>query len=58
VLDLRAEAAQVTAEFDRTFRNGRNILGRYGLVNETEPGIWVFSDRLEPTLRELAERGT
>ena len=58
VLDLRPEAGQVKAEFDRTLRIGRlQILGRYGLANETEPGIWALSDRLEPTLRELGERG-
>ena len=58
VLDLRPEAGQVKAEFDRTLRIGRlQFLGRYGLANETEPGIWAFSDRLELTLRELGERG-
>jgi type IV secretory pathway VirD2 relaxase len=29
----------------------------YGLANETEPGVWRLSDRLEPTMRELGERG-
>ena len=58
VLDLRPEAGQVNAEFDRTLRIGRlQFLGSYGLANETEPGIWAVSDRLEPTLRELGERG-
>ena len=32
-------------------------LERYGLASEAEPGIWSFSERLEPTLRELGERG-
>jgi type IV secretory pathway VirD2 relaxase len=58
VLDLRPEAGQVKAESDRTLRIGRlQILGRYGLANEAEPKIWVLSDRLEPTLREVGERG-
>ncbi len=58
VLDLRPEAGQVRGDFDRSLRIGRlQTLQRYGLANETEPGVWTLSDRLEPTMRELGERG-
>ncbi|MFZ3180642.1 MAG: DUF3363 domain-containing protein [Methylocystis silviterrae] len=58
VLDLRPEAGQVRADFDRTLRIGRlQTLARYGLARESEPGVWNLSDRMEPTLRELGERG-
>jgi type IV secretory pathway VirD2 relaxase len=58
VLDLRPEAGQVRADFDRSLRIGRlQTLERYGLAKETEPGIWTLSDRLEPTMRALGERG-
>jgi type IV secretory pathway VirD2 relaxase len=57
-LDLRPEAGQVRADFDRTLRIGRlRTLARYGLAKESEPGVWKLSDQLEPTLRELGERG-
>jgi type IV secretory pathway VirD2 relaxase len=57
-LDLRPEAGQVRADFDRTLRIGRlQILGRFGLASEIEPGIWTISEKLEPTLRALGERG-
>ena len=43
VLDLRPEAGQVRADFDRTLRLGRlQTLGRYGLATEAAPG------RLDP----------
>jgi type IV secretory pathway VirD2 relaxase len=58
VLDLRPEAGQVAADFDRTLRAGRvQTLARLGLAAEAEPGVWVLSERLEPTLRGLGERG-
>jgi type IV secretory pathway VirD2 relaxase len=58
VLDLRPEARQVRGDFERSLRIGRlQTLERYGLANETEPGVWRLSDRLEPTMRELGERG-
>ncbi len=57
VLDLRPEVHQVRGGFDRSLRIGRlQTLERYGLANETEPGVWRLSDRLEPTMRELGER--
>lgn len=58
LLDLRPDAGQLRANIDKTLFVGRlKTLERYGLASETEPGIWSFSERLEPTLRELAERG-
>jgi type IV secretory pathway VirD2 relaxase len=58
VLDLRPEAGQVRGDFDRSLRIGRlQTLERYGLAKETEPGVWTLSERLEPTMRELGERG-
>jgi type IV secretory pathway VirD2 relaxase len=57
-LDLRPETGQSRADFDRTLRIGRlQVLERYGLAKEVEPGVWHLSDKLEPTLRELGERG-
>jgi type IV secretory pathway VirD2 relaxase len=57
-LDLRPETGQVRADFDRTLRIGRlQTLSRYGLATESEPSVWKLSDQLEPTLRELGERG-
>lgn len=57
-LDLRPETGQVRADFDRTLRIGRmQTLARFGLAAENEPGVWKLSDHLEPTLRELGERG-
>jgi type IV secretory pathway VirD2 relaxase len=57
-LDLRPETGQVRADFDRTLRIGRlQTLARYSLATESEPGVWKLSDQLEPTLRELGERG-
>jgi len=57
-IDLRPETGQVRADFDRTLRVGRlQMLARFGLAVESEPGVWKLSDELEPTLRELGERG-
>ncbi len=58
LLDLRPEAGQLRADFDRSLRIGRlQTLSRYGLAKEAEPGMWSLSEKLEPTLRELGERG-
>ncbi len=57
-LDLRPEAGQVRSDFDLTLRIGRlQTLEHYGLAKETEPGTWTLSERLEPTMRALGERG-
>jgi type IV secretory pathway VirD2 relaxase len=58
LLDLRPEVGQLRADFDRSLRIGRlQVLERFGLATEVEPCVWHLSDRLEPTLRELGERG-
>ncbi|MPZ38329.1 MAG: DUF3363 domain-containing protein [Rhizobiales bacterium] len=58
VLDLRPQSGQVRGDFDRSLRIGRlQTLERYGLARQTEPGVWTLSERLEPTMRELGERG-
>lgn len=58
LLDLRPDAGQLRADLDKTLFVGRlKTLERYGLASETEPGIWSFSEGMEPTLRELGERG-
>ena len=58
MLDLRPEAGQVRADFDRILRIGRlQTMERYRLASEAEPGVWALSEKLEPTLRELGERG-
>ena len=58
ILNLRPEAGQVRADFDRTLRIGRlQTLARYGLAKESDPGVWKLSEQLEPTLRGLGERG-
>lgn len=58
LLDLRPETGQLRADFDRTLRIGRmQVLERFGLAREIESGVWHLSDQLEPTLRELGERG-
>lgn len=45
MLDLRPETGQVRADFDRTLRIGRlQVLARYGLAKESEPGVWKLSD--------------
>jgi hypothetical protein len=33
------------------------VLRRFGLASEAEPGVWHLSDRLEPAMRDLGERG-
>jgi type IV secretory pathway VirD2 relaxase len=58
VLDLRPEAGQIRGDFERSLGIGRlQTLERYGLARELEPGVWTLSERLEPTMRALGERG-
>jgi type IV secretory pathway VirD2 relaxase len=58
MLDTRLEAGRIRGAFDRSLRIGRlQTLERYGLASELEPGVWALSERLEPTMRELGERG-
>src|SRR5215469_2284046 len=56
-LDMRPEAGQAHANFDRTLRIGRlQTLEHYGLATQSEPGLWALSERLEAIMRELGER--
>ncbi|MEP0313964.1 DUF3363 domain-containing protein [Hyphomonas sp.] len=57
-LDLRHEPGEPKRQFERTLRLRRlSKLGRMGLATEHAPGVWELNERLEPTLRELSERG-
>jgi len=57
-LDLRQEAANPGGMSDRALRLARlGKLERMGLAAQSEPGRWSLSDRLEPVLRDLGERG-
>lgn len=58
VLDMRHEPDDLRGQSDRTMRLRRlGKLGDMGLATEHAPGVWELSDRLEPTLREMGERG-
>ncbi|UKK94138.1 DUF3363 domain-containing protein [Brucella pseudogrignonensis] len=57
-LDLRHEVADHRRQFDRTLRLRRlGKLEKMGLATEHAPGVWELSERMEPALRELGERG-
>ncbi|WP_018390169.1 relaxase/mobilization nuclease domain-containing protein [Ancylobacter sp. FA202] len=57
-LDLRHAPDDARGWEDRTLRIRRlGKLEKMGLAIEPSPGIWELSDRLEPTLREMGERG-
>src|SRR5690606_6042590 len=57
-LDLRNEPADPGRQRDRTLRLRRlSKLERMGLATEHAPGVWELSERMEPTLREMGERG-
>lgn len=57
-LDLRHEADDPRGQSDRTMRLRRlGKLEDMGLATEHAPGVWELSERLEPTLREMGERG-
>lgn len=58
VLDLRHAPDDTRGQDDRTLRIRRlGKLEKMGLATEPSPGVWELSDRLEPTLREMGERG-
>lgn len=58
VLDLRDTPADLRRQFDRTLRLRRlTRLETMGLATEHAPGVWELSEGMEPTLRELGERG-
>ena len=57
-LDLRHEPAEPKRQFNRTLRLRRLAkLKKMGLATEHAPGVWELSERMEPTLREMGERG-
>jgi type IV secretory pathway VirD2 relaxase len=57
-LDLRHEPGDLRGQSDRTMRLRRlGKLGDMGLATEHATGVWELSERLEPTLREMGERG-
>ncbi|WP_393992875.1 DUF3363 domain-containing protein [Xanthobacter oligotrophicus] len=57
-LDLRHAPDDLCGQKDRTLRIRRlDKLEKMGLATEQSPGVWELSDRLEPTLREMGERG-
>lgn len=57
-LDLRGEPADPRRQRDRTLRLRRlSKLEKMGLATEHAPGVWELSERMEPALRELGERG-
>ncbi|MDJ0447385.1 DUF3363 domain-containing protein [Methylocystis sp. JR02] len=58
LVDLRYEPGDLRGQSDRTMRLRRlGKLGDMGLAKEDAPGVWELSERLEPTLREMGERG-
>src|SRR5690606_34852456 len=57
-IDLRNEPADPGRQRDRTLRLRRlSKLEKMGLATEHAPGVWELSERMEPALRELGERG-
>lgn len=58
MLDLCHEPDDMRGQSDRTLRLRRlGKLETMGLATEHAPGAWELSDRLEPTLCEIGERG-
>lgn len=58
MLDLRHQPDDMRGQSDRTLRLRRlGKLEKMGLATEHATGVWELNDRLEPTLRELGERG-
>ncbi|WP_206612758.1 DUF3363 domain-containing protein [Paenirhodobacter populi] len=57
-VDLRHEPVDHRGQLGRTLRLHRlGKLERMGLATEHAPGVWELSEQMEPTLRELGERG-
>ncbi len=57
-LDLRHEPDDPRRQFNRTLRLRRLAkLEKMGLAVEHASGVWEMSERMEPILRELGERG-
>jgi type IV secretory pathway VirD2 relaxase len=57
-LDLRHEPDEPRRQFNRALRLRRLAkLEMMGLATEHAPGVWELSEKVEPTLREMGERG-
>ena len=57
-LDLRHEPAEPRRQFNRALRLRRLAkLEKMGLATPHAPGVWELSKDMEPTLREMGERG-
>ncbi|MBC2887622.1 DUF3363 domain-containing protein [Ochrobactrum sp. CM-21-5] len=57
-LDLRQEPAEPRRQFNRALRLRRLAkLDKMGLATKHAPGVWELSERMEPTLRDMGERG-
>ena len=58
VVDLQTAPKGEQARFRRAMQLGRlRTLAKRGLAEETAPGQWRLSERLEETLRRVGERG-
>src|SRR5260370_12837219 len=58
LVSLRHEQADPRGISDRALRLARlGKLEGMGLASEPAPGRWQLSEKLEPTLREMGERG-
>ncbi|WP_448151203.1 DUF3363 domain-containing protein [Labrys miyagiensis] len=58
LIDLRHEPDDARGVADRALRLVRlGKLEKMGLATEHAPGVWELGEQLEPTLRELGERG-
>ena len=57
-LDLRHEPVEPRRQFNRALRLRRLAkLEKMGLATPHAPGVWELSKDMEPTLREMGERG-
>ena len=58
IVDVRAEPQRPDERFKQSMRVGRlRVLAARGLAEETTPGNWQLSSKLEVTLRRAGERG-
>jgi len=58
IVDARADPRRPDARFRHAMTVGRlRVLARRGLAEETEPGRWRLSPKLEEVLRRTGERG-
>jgi type IV secretory pathway VirD2 relaxase len=57
LIDLRTDALDARSSFDRQLVGRAMKLERLGLAERIAPGSWELSPGLEPTLRDLGQRG-